>query len=640
MRESKCLLRPPSPPPLPPPFVAQVSNFVREDWSTVPTALLIQSARSSWGPLTAPPRCSRGVDDTHWAAKKLVERELHLQLNPQHLFDVPRVIGFACERVHVTVDGKQRSVAVFVARQADEAHCGSLSPQNFTERRRAFLAQNSASTLLDTDALLHIPLSQLTQPSERLKESKTARTTAAKVVALDPFFVDILCDTRVRKHLERTHDAVHSPANRSRQLNRPVQLLSPKDLSHEKTVARDDAHGFDVGVAAMQGFAPKMDSAHTVQLLVEGAPHYSFFGVFDGHGDAAAAQAAANELLLCVQRTHAWKDDSVSVLSLETALRDGFLEFEKQLRAGRRALPRGGDVGATAAVCLVTPSHFVSANLGDCRVLLISSRPSGELSGDPRDHQPSAADEKSRILRAGGFVVLENSVEVGGDAGPTFSVRGQSLFRRHSGSAGGTDVEIREIVRKKVKGAADMLVSRLSIGKAPSVDWPEGSKSDGAASTAAALPAASAVTRSASNEFVDTLPEAALLAVLHLARRDDVSVNVVGFDDFLGGVYGSLSNASDALECGLVGGVLPFSRAFGFFEYKGAQGDQILCEPDVSWRARRAGDDAFLVLASKGVGDALSTDFIKDFLLENKDRPSIALADDLIDHAAAATTGK
>ncbi len=71
-------------------------------------------------------------------------------------------------------------------------------------------------------------------------------------------------------------------------------------------------------------------------MAVPGRPEYCWFGVFDGHGGSLVAKQAAEHLLKFIQETKAWKEDSTSIESLKSAIRQGFIDFDQKLREVRR----------------------------------------------------------------------------------------------------------------------------------------------------------------------------------------------------------------------------------------------------------------------------------------------------------------
>ena len=62
--------------------------------------------------------------------------------------------------------------------------------------------------------------------------------------------------------------------------------------------------------------------------------------------------------------------------------------------------------GSTAIISVITPSFICTANLGDSRVVLLTSSGGKGLKATPlsTDHKPNLPDERKRIEDAGGIV--------------------------------------------------------------------------------------------------------------------------------------------------------------------------------------------------------------------------------------------
>jgi serine/threonine protein phosphatase PrpC len=164
------------------------------------------------------------------------------------------------------------------------------------------------------------------------------------------------------------------------------------------------AVGLGVGHAGAQGPRPTMEDATLRLPALRGAPgqasHLAVFGVFDGHGGAAVAKAAAaalpSVLLAALPAAAAPHDDAAR---LSAALRAAFLGTDAAITAALTPAVTA-EQGCTAVVALVTPSHVLVANAGDSRALLL---PAG--AGAPEqlshDHKPDLATEARRIAAAG-----------------------------------------------------------------------------------------------------------------------------------------------------------------------------------------------------------------------------------------------
>ena len=119
-----------------------------------------------------------------------------------------------------------------------------------------------------------------------------------------------------------------------------------------------------------------------------------YLAVFDGHSGKSTADYASFRL---VEELHA----SLSVITDEkAAIENAFMNTDDKWRV----IHRGGnfrDSGCTANVCLITPTRYICANLGDARCVLARAGKAVNLSFD---HKPYLDNEKARIEAAGSYV--------------------------------------------------------------------------------------------------------------------------------------------------------------------------------------------------------------------------------------------
>ncbi|KAJ1983695.1 Protein phosphatase 2C 2 [Dimargaris verticillata] len=153
-------------------------------------------------------------------------------------------------------------------------------------------------------------------------------------------------------------------------------------------------------VSSMQGWRLSMEDAHATVLNVQDNDNNdtgsAFFGVYDGHGGVNSATFSGQSLHKHIVRTDAFKQGD-----FETAIRQGFLEADEELRRVEEA-SQSDYSGCTAICVLMTPDNtlFVG-NAGDSRAILGSAGKSIALS---TDHKPTLQQECDRILAAGGFI--------------------------------------------------------------------------------------------------------------------------------------------------------------------------------------------------------------------------------------------
>ena len=155
----------------------------------------------------------------------------------------------------------------------------------------------------------------------------------------------------------------------------------------------------------MQGWRLNMEDDHISDASFDGDT--CLFAIFDGHGGCEVAKFCAKHFGEQLK-----KNQNYIQGKYEEALKDTFLLMDVMLttpegQAELRTLKNeadGGDsfAGCTANVCLITKKEIYCANAGDSRSYLYSNRRVIELSFD---HKPDNTIEKTRIQKAGGFII-------------------------------------------------------------------------------------------------------------------------------------------------------------------------------------------------------------------------------------------
>ncbi|XP_022087933.1 protein phosphatase 1K, mitochondrial-like [Acanthaster planci] len=129
------------------------------------------------------------------------------------------------------------------------------------------------------------------------------------------------------------------------------------------------------------------------------APNLLYFGIYDGHGGAVAADFASYSLEHHVAYWLTKEHD------LQVVLRQSFVDLENQFaRYLHMELqdPALENSGTTATVCLLrNGNELVVANVGDSRAILCRKGRAVRLS---RDHQPEVDSERERIEASKGFI--------------------------------------------------------------------------------------------------------------------------------------------------------------------------------------------------------------------------------------------
>lgn len=126
-----------------------------------------------------------------------------------------------------------------------------------------------------------------------------------------------------------------------------------------------------------------------------------FFGIFDGHRGAAAAEFSARALPRLLRSL------SYSISPAESLVR-AFIETDASFRSvldchrkSRGSINKDWHPGCTAIAALLVGNKLYVANAGDCRAILCRAGHAIALS---KDHVASGLQERERIVKAGGEV--------------------------------------------------------------------------------------------------------------------------------------------------------------------------------------------------------------------------------------------
>ncbi|KAL0357587.1 UNVERIFIED_CONTAM: putative protein phosphatase 2C 25 [Sesamum calycinum] len=145
-----------------------------------------------------------------------------------------------------------------------------------------------------------------------------------------------------------------------------------------------------------------MEDRYSALVGLHGDSNQAYFGIFDGHGGAKAAEFAADNLNKNIidelkrRENYAAADDEI-----KQAVKSGYLTTDSEF------LKRDLRGGACCVTALIIRGNLVVSNAGDCRA--VSSR-GGVAEALTSDHRPSREDERDRIETLGGFVECRNGV--------------------------------------------------------------------------------------------------------------------------------------------------------------------------------------------------------------------------------------
>ncbi|KAE9596051.1 hypothetical protein Lal_00030729 [Lupinus albus] len=182
---------------------------------------------------------------------------------------------------------------------------------------------------------------------------------------------------------------------RPARLDIPVSSLTLQVPATSSAVARDvvEDEGDGFSVYCKRGRREYMEDRYSAADNILGESKLAFFGVFDGHGGAKAAEFAANNLknnvLDEVMTTH--KED------IQEAVKRGYLNTDSDF------LKEDLNGGSCCVTALINNGNLVVSNAGDCRAVISRNGVAEALTSD---HRPSRDDERDRIETLGGYVDL------------------------------------------------------------------------------------------------------------------------------------------------------------------------------------------------------------------------------------------
>ncbi|KAK4353178.1 hypothetical protein RND71_028696 [Anisodus tanguticus] len=190
---------------------------------------------------------------------------------------------------------------------------------------------------------------------------------------------------------------------------RPAKISIPivsLGLGHVSQTPRDESRLDEVEVEG-EGYSvyckrgkKRGDMEDRYSAIVDNAKNNSkqaFFGVFDGHGGAKAADFAGKNLGRNIINEVALRSEE----GLEEAVREGYLTTDAEF------LKLNANGGSCCVTALVQNGELIVSNAGDCRAVMSRG---GVAEALTVDHRPSRQDEMERIQRLGGYVDCCRSV--------------------------------------------------------------------------------------------------------------------------------------------------------------------------------------------------------------------------------------
>ncbi|OAY46278.1 probable protein phosphatase 2C 30 [Manihot esculenta] len=154
-----------------------------------------------------------------------------------------------------------------------------------------------------------------------------------------------------------------------------------------------EAEGDGYSVYCKRGRRGLMEDRFSASIDVNADYKRAFFGVFDGHGGAKAAEFASKNLEKNIMAVVS--SISEEKTGIEMAIRDGYLTTDREF------LKQNVGGGACCVTALIHNGNLVVSNAGDCRAVMSRGGVAEALTSD---HQPARKDERDRIEALGGYV--------------------------------------------------------------------------------------------------------------------------------------------------------------------------------------------------------------------------------------------
>ncbi|XVF68499.1 hypothetical protein PTKIN_Ptkin11bG0007300 [Pterospermum kingtungense] len=153
-----------------------------------------------------------------------------------------------------------------------------------------------------------------------------------------------------------------------------------------------EREGDGYSVYCKRGRREAMEDRFSASVKLQGDSKQAFFGVFDGHGGAKAAEFAAQKLEKNILDEVVRRRDEIEV---KEAVKEGYLKTDAEF------LKEDVTGGTCCVTALIQNGNLVVSNAGDCRAVMSRGGIAEALTSD---HRPSREDEKNRIETLGGYV--------------------------------------------------------------------------------------------------------------------------------------------------------------------------------------------------------------------------------------------
>lgn len=212
------------------------------------------------------------------------------------------------------------------------------------------------------------------------------------------------------KNRQKLESILFSPGDRSIYPRTPASARCSTSKAKSSAVRRPGIN-IAYGYSDMPGRRVEMEDTVCIFNEICDKKDMALFGVFDGHGNKEVSAFASEHILNCLEDVAAFRSGA-PVKVLKKCLVDACLGLDAKLKTDLLHFSKNG--GSTGIIALITPTHVLTANVGDSRAIIIQkdyrqdeSTESKNIETKPivipmsEDHSPNLPNERARVEAAG-----------------------------------------------------------------------------------------------------------------------------------------------------------------------------------------------------------------------------------------------
>lgn len=170
-------------------------------------------------------------------------------------------------------------------------------------------------------------------------------------------------------------------------------------------------------ISSMEGWRKTMEDSHILINMND----YVIIGIFDGHGNDICSNFCKSNFqeIFQLELEKINKEMPLTPVKFKTILTNTFISLDAKFKdiafsTKTSESNRAYDSGTTALVAIITETHYIIANAGDSRGLVID-KSEHKIKFATTDHKPGCKTEKLRIEKAGHCVSgnrIDDSISV------------------------------------------------------------------------------------------------------------------------------------------------------------------------------------------------------------------------------------